>query len=570
MTNWYISNSGWTSKTAWSAAASISAGTIRRQTGTPTVGNERLFIATSGGTTGGSEPAWTLTKGAIVTDNSVVWQEITGLPGVNGDIAGTLDWNAVKNTAVALGTIIKNVSGTTLFIATVAGTAGNGSEPSWNILAGNSTTDNTITWVSLGAASGFPAFGAPHARLANAYANSWGAAGDTFFLSNTHSETQSSNLALANPGTTASPCRVLSINPSSVVTPVLTSGATIQVTGVATLSFGGIFYCYGVTVDFNSTFVPLSSANTNNNMFFESCTFNFSGTANNAWANWPGGVAPQAGEVTFKSCTFIFGQTSTVLHTVNGLATYISCSFAASGTIPTALFQSDNGGRTIVRDCDLSNISTNLVNATSQYGTIDFFNCRLSSSVSVYSGVLTSRGSTRIRLHNCDNGGTNYKFTETTASGTSSSEISIVRTGGASDGTTQQSIKIISSATSSQQFPFEVLPVVQWNNTVNTPVSATIEIASNNTLTNADIWMEVEYLGSASSPIGSVASNGQTSVLATATNLPTSSAVWGGGLSSKQSLSVTFTPRLAGPVVARIFVAKKSQTLYIDPYITLV
>src|ERR1700743_2932630 len=102
MSVWYIDSSKYASVTAWAASTSIAAGALRRQLTTPAVGSERVFAAVVAGTTNSTEPTWTLTKGAKTTDNAVTWQEVTGQPGVNGDLANTPNWNAVKNTDVPL------------------------------------------------------------------------------------------------------------------------------------------------------------------------------------------------------------------------------------------------------------------------------------------------------------------------------------------------------------------------------------------------------------------------------------------------------------------------------------
>jgi hypothetical protein len=97
---------------------------------------------------------------------------------------------------------------------------------------------------------------------------------------------------------------------------------------------------------------------------------------------------------------------------------------------------------------------------------------------------------------------------------------------------------------------------------------------SNATLTNADVWPEVEYLGSSGSPLGFVASGGLADPLATpaywaldATSVWVTTGVSG---PVQQTLSVAFTPQLVGYVRVRIKVAKASQTLRIDPLLRIV
>lgn len=60
----------WAGFTAWSAAEVVTAGTVRRATTTPT---DKLFVCTTGGTTGGAEPTWNTTVDGTTNDNGVVW-----------------------------------------------------------------------------------------------------------------------------------------------------------------------------------------------------------------------------------------------------------------------------------------------------------------------------------------------------------------------------------------------------------------------------------------------------------------------------------------------------------------
>ena len=55
--------------TAWAATTAITINAVRR----PTTSNTLRYEATTGGTTGGSEPIWPTTDGATVTDGTVIW-----------------------------------------------------------------------------------------------------------------------------------------------------------------------------------------------------------------------------------------------------------------------------------------------------------------------------------------------------------------------------------------------------------------------------------------------------------------------------------------------------------------
>ena len=83
-----------------------------------------------------------------------------------------------------------------------------------------------------------------------------------------------------------------------------------------------------------------------------------------------------------------------------------------------------------------------------------------------------------------------------------------------------------------------------------------------------EIWVDLEYLGDASSPQGSFVNDGKADLLTAAANQTSSSATWGGS-TTKFKLDVTFTAQQKGWVYARVKVAKASSTFYIDPLVTL-
>ena len=92
-TNWYVNSVAYAAVVAWAASTSYAPGALIRPV-TFTALSERVFAnvtaSTSNATSGSTEPTWTYTKGALQAVNGAVyWQEVTGQPGVNGDLAVT-------------------------------------------------------------------------------------------------------------------------------------------------------------------------------------------------------------------------------------------------------------------------------------------------------------------------------------------------------------------------------------------------------------------------------------------------------------------------------------------------
>lgn len=148
-----------------------------------------------------------------------------------------------------------------------------------------------------------------------------------------------------------------------------------------------------------------------------------------------------------------------------------------------------------------------------------------------------------------------------------------MRTGGASDGTTPISRRMVSTANSKFFSPLVLGPISVWNDTIGSSLTATVEIVTDNvTLTDAECWLEVEYLGTSGFPLSLCVSDRSANILATPANQTTSSATWTTtGLTTpvRQALSVSFTPQEKGPIQARVMLARASTTVYVCPKIDI-
>lgn len=195
-------------------------------------------------------------------------------------------------------------------------------------------------------------------------------------------------------------------------------------------------------------------------------------------------------------------------------------------------------------------------------------NCKLNASVTV--AATPARPSHRMEIINCDSGAVNYRNEIYDYAGTLTTETTIVLTGGASDGTTPISWKVITTANAKFDKPFECFPIILWNDTTGASKTLTIQgIWGGGAVPNDDeIWVEVEYLGASGNPGSSFVSDAKATVLTTGAGQDAGSGTWGGS-TTKFALAVTFTPQMKGPIVARVKCAKASSTFYIDPRATL-
>jgi hypothetical protein len=591
---WYVnfgngSSTGYYAVTAWATGTVIAAGALRRQLAAPAVGSERVFVCIVAGTTHATtEPTWVITRGGKTTDNTVTWQECTGIAALNGDATNTPSWTitatppgGVKNTAVTLGQVIKRDNGASYQICTTAGTAGNSTEPAFSDTAGTTKADNTVTWTSLGVVGNFTGWQAPHARLASAFTTNWGQAGNSFFVASAHAETQASAITLSNVGTAAAPCLVYCVTTSTVppVSTNLTTGASITTTGSGgasgILAIRAYTYYYGVTFQCGGSPAAQQFIECNGGgaglLILDTCALvqTSTATASNIGIGATGGNS----RTIWNNTTVQFSNASQAISVVRGSALWKNTPTAiVSGTLPTTLIAmapASYGGRFVIDGVDLSALGSGktLVGASlyAQYQEFQLVNCKLGASVTV-SSTPPGQGGATVDLIRCDSGAVNYRSERYWYQGTQTVETTIVRTGGATDGTTPISWKLVTTANSKWISPFESQPISIWNDTTGSAITVTIYgIWGGGAVPNTDdIWIEAEYLGSSATPLGSFINSTKANNLATGSALTSDTSTWGGS-TTKFKMSVTFTPQMKGPINIVVKAAKVSTTFYIDP-----
>jgi hypothetical protein len=125
--------------------------------------------------------------------------------------------------------------------------------------------------------------------------------------------------------------------------------------------------------------------------------------------------------------------------------------------------------------------------------------------------------------------------------------------------------------------------IVRWNETTGSAITVTVDVLHDGAqggspsvnVTDRDIWLEVQYLGTSGFPLSlfatDAASSGspfESNYLATAKDQDASSATWTTtGMSNPvtQKLSVTFTPQEKGFIHGVVKLALASRTVYVDP-----
>lgn len=393
---------------------------------------------------------------------------------------------------------------------------------------------------------------------------------DTIYVSDNHSQTQASTLTLSN--TVAFGPVICCDDAGDPSTPSASAtSAVLETTGAFGININsGASYFHGLTFKCatGGTGANLGTgANSAANMWFDSCSFQL---VNTGTTQISAGNTVNFG-TRWTNCTVKFaaagqGISAQALHWDGG-------SVLSGGTSPTNLITL--GNKSVIENVDLSNCSSGVNLVALGLPRITFRNCRLPAS---WSGQLvsskTQRGNWRVAMYNCDSADTNYRLWIESYPGTILSETTVVRTGGASDGTTGLSWKMVTASTANMlHSPLISDEIVQWNETTGSAITVTAEVVTDNvTLTDAEAWIEVAYLGTSGVPLATTVSDRVADVLGSAASQSSSSETWTTtGLTTpvKQKLSVTFTPAEKGFVHAVVKLAKASTTAYVCPKLTL-
>ena len=336
------------------------------------------------------------------------------------------------------------------------------------------------------------------------------AAGDSLYVLNTHAETTGATTTYALPGTPAAPNLVVCTDSSSNPT----TGAVIT-TNTCTLTGAAYFYGFGfVATATGAPAISLASL-INNWMRFSACYFSLTNTGSASiyfGASALGKLDLINTYVKFAAAAhFIKVQTNTLWrNTVS----------AVQGVAPSTLFSASTACLLRCEALDLSFVTGTLVGTSSTtLGIYDLKDCKIAAGVTIAASPAIIGQA--VQTSRTDSAGTNYKTNYITYRGTQSTETTVVRTGGASDGTTAVSWKLATNAGVSWPSNFETPPVVIWNSLTGSTRNVTLHGIVNAAAqpNNDQLWIDVEYLSDASSGMGASASGTKANVLTTGTAL---------------------------------------------------
>lgn len=400
------------------------------------------------------------------------------------------------------------------------------------------------------------------------------AAGDDFWVSEDHAESVASPTMVC-PGTPTTPCRTVCVNHAGSVPPVsadLRTTAAITSTTSSDLIITGCSYVYGII------FTSGSGANapdfhigdtTETDLTFDGCAMRHGGTTSGrmligsssnsigtrvVWNNTTYQTAAAGATIQMRHADFLWKNTASAV---------------TGATIPTNLFGANavNAGVAVLDGVDISALSSKtIVAALDADGVYYIKDCKLPASITV--NATPTSASVRVYVIRSSSAATAYKLEAHDFRGDQTTETTIVRTGGAQVNGTGVAMKIVGTAAAKFANPFWSTPLVATNTVTGSTVTVTVYgiWAGGAVPTNDQVWMEVGYMGSASTPQLTFNSGTKTDVLATGSNQATDTSTWGGSTTKFKMVATLSSPapQLAGELYITVKVASTNAT-YIDP-----
>jgi hypothetical protein len=422
--------------------------------------------------------------------------------------------------------------------------------------------------------------GAAGANNGTSWADAWtslasasgAAAGDTVKVHKTHSQTGLAANINWSSGTQANPVRIICVDKDAA--DALSTGALVRF-GTSNTGPQGAIYSNGITWSGSAAgAAPLFQPATNDRQIHENCTMTLTG----------GGTIANGGNhgtsVKWINCNVDLSAGTAVGVSVNfgvfeGKFEWLGGTYTCRAT-QTSLF---NGAATeptfICRGVTFSGTVTNIFTTTSSttFSRAQFIGCvapSFTNYVSTALGVILGR----IEFENFVAGTLSapalspHRIED--SRGTIAATTGKYRTGGANDGeqANEYSWEMISNTGAGDFISWLESPLMVAWIADGAGQTLTVYVASGGTLQDDEVWIEVFSPSEAGTPTA-LAKLQSTRALALATpaDLTTDgSSTWtGAGTTTKQKITVNLAPTISGPVTVRLFLAKASTTMYVDP-----
>jgi hypothetical protein len=464
-----------------------------------------------------------------------------------------------------------------VYECTTGGTSHATTEPTWDTTVGNTTADGTAVWTTRS-----PTDGTWDNATIFRYAFHNAAAGDTIYVHDAHSELYGANFAITASDTLATRIKIYCVDKTD---DSLSYGAVVG-TSSGYCYFNGSFYSYGV---------QYCSANT--------IGFGVSVSLTHVTLHGPGkGVFTLIKIGTASDYTYLYSGGSfgagCRLEIFDGdiELSRLNCYLSSGADIlwrngnlvaPNELqhlFQNAGYGGFTGENLDLSAFCPG---ATTRY--LIFFSpgylsnlyltrCKLPSGSGFlfwYAASSNIPGNPNKDFFaicdHCTDDNNMVTLARRSYYGEVFTETTIVKTDGATDGTTSYALKMIANAFTDENEYGAALPCVAIHGILADADSQTITIDciidSATNLQNDEVWMEVDFPANNTDGLGTVVHT-RCAVFGTPADVTASTATWtttGMSNPNEFKLAATIDPGKVGPYTIKIFLGKPSTTIYVDP-----
>ncbi len=398
------------------------------------------------------------------------------------------------------------------------------------------------------------------------------AAGDDIYIGADHAEDPGTNVVYAFPGTDAAPNRVVSV---TVDTTTYNKADNIQIDNSAAardITITGHVKFYGISIKLGD---DLLANQTGSSIMFDDSVLELS-RANGGQVFIGTTNAQQFFGLKNTNLNFSGGGALSAINLIGIGFVWEGGTLTAGGTTPSRLFNAGDRDNVIrISGVNMSDWDAAIfdVGDACRY-TGEVHHCLLNASTTLAEGTI-SDSNTRVLMSGCDDttGNDLYRFEYVDYYGSIVHDDNIFRTtGGASDGTTPISLKMVTTANAAEfSEPLISQPIVIWNDTTGSR-TFTIQCLwdSVTDIQNDEIWAEFEYLSASADTESDLANDGLANILASPADQTTNATAWTESLTNDNEfeLSVTVTVNRVGPVIARVHLGKPSTTVYVDPKIT--
>jgi hypothetical protein len=413
--------------------------------------------------------------------------------------------------------------------------------------------------------------------------------GDTGYVSQAHTgESYASSATITMPGSITSYTRLIAGN-DGAAPPTADAGSKVpfSTTGASDLTLGGFGLIRGFSFTCGNANGLLASIyvcpGSSSRLRLESCDIIGNGTHTSSTVNIGAAGSSQDSEVDLVNTGLKFASGLAYGAFLAGTVRWNGGGFLSGTATPSsAIFVLGNGsrdGHLIAENLDWTSLSTsavlfNISGANTSKALIRNTKFPASFTGAILYSAIGGIGM-KVELRNCSTGTTIWRFWGEFYSGTIRDEPNATCSGADDAGSFTYKMTTLSNA--SELVPLELREIAFANASTGSAKTATVHFIhdSATALTDAEVWMEIHYSGTASTAYGSFGTCQRATPMATPANQATSTATFAGSVVSgmsnanKQKLAVTFTPQVAGDYIAKVFLAKASKTIYVDAVVAV-